>query len=323
MLRSLLQSSRSLGGVRGVHTRVRLPFPIESGLPGFLSPKALSLIAEDWQEGLLARLSHLTRGTPNQDLSVLQTLLKTAADPTQALTFNYASEALNNSFFLSTLSPVQNSPLPSPNSKFANAIATTPSFKSLAGLISHFSAHVAGLHPSSGAYIWLVTDAKGNLGVVGTYAGGSVLVQGRIQRNKGFTGLGVLGEDLKDKVMRDDQGRVLRDERTPIVEKDENLAVSAASSARISGKSTRGGMRSGNFDNLLSGLEAGSDMASALGSTSKDLHPLLCLSVHEHCYLTDYGVWGRKDYVENWWTFIDWTKVSEAYETIVTEAAAR
>lgn len=34
---------------------------------------------------------------------MLQTVRQTASDPTQTLVFNYASEALNNSFFLSTL----------------------------------------------------------------------------------------------------------------------------------------------------------------------------------------------------------------------------
>ena len=43
---------------------------------------------------------------PDTDLenkSVLQTLKESARDPTRTLVFNYASEALNNSFFLSTL----------------------------------------------------------------------------------------------------------------------------------------------------------------------------------------------------------------------------
>ena len=43
---------------------------------------------------------------PDTDLenkSVLQTLKESARDPTRTIVFNYASEALNNSFFLSTL----------------------------------------------------------------------------------------------------------------------------------------------------------------------------------------------------------------------------
>ena len=42
-------------------------------------------------------------GTQYADHSVLETVKQTASDPSQTLAFNYASEALNNSFFLSTL----------------------------------------------------------------------------------------------------------------------------------------------------------------------------------------------------------------------------
>lgn len=42
-------------------------------------------------------------GTESETQSVIQTLLSSASKPDEALLFNYASEALNNSFFLSTL----------------------------------------------------------------------------------------------------------------------------------------------------------------------------------------------------------------------------
>lgn len=42
-------------------------------------------------------------GTESEASSVLQTLQKTAEKPDETLQFNYASEALNNSFFLSLL----------------------------------------------------------------------------------------------------------------------------------------------------------------------------------------------------------------------------
>jgi Fe-Mn family superoxide dismutase len=42
-------------------------------------------------------------GTPDQGSSVAQTVINTASDRTKALIFNYASEALNNSFFLDFL----------------------------------------------------------------------------------------------------------------------------------------------------------------------------------------------------------------------------
>lgn len=44
---------------------------------------------------------------------MLQTVKATASDPSQSLAFNYASEALNNSFFLSTLVSPPPAPLSS------------------------------------------------------------------------------------------------------------------------------------------------------------------------------------------------------------------
>ncbi|KAK8020713.1 hypothetical protein PG990_005851 [Apiospora arundinis] len=42
-----------------------------------------------------------------------------------------------------------------------------------------------------------------------------------------------------------------------------------------------------------------------------DVIPLLCVSTWEHVYLRDYGVAGKKQFLENWWNRIDWTKVSD------------
>ncbi|KAK8088872.1 superoxide dismutase [Apiospora hydei] len=39
--------------------------------------------------------------------------------------------------------------------------------------------------------------------------------------------------------------------------------------------------------------------------------PVLCVSTWEHMYLRDYGVAGKRQFLENWWNTIDWTKVSD------------
>lgn len=41
--------------------------------------------------------------TPQRSKSVVQTVIEAAQDPSKILMFNYASEALNNSFFLQCL----------------------------------------------------------------------------------------------------------------------------------------------------------------------------------------------------------------------------
>ena len=87
----------------------------------FLSPSALKIIAEDYQQGLLDRLNEQIKrcayfslglgdftnsnpprgtGTRFENKSVAQIVISTATDKSQTLAFNYASLALNHSFFL-------------------------------------------------------------------------------------------------------------------------------------------------------------------------------------------------------------------------------
>lgn len=59
----------------------------------------------------------------------------------------------------------------------------------------------------------------------------------------------------------------------------------------------------------------------AFGSTAKlepkpkkplggvDVVPLLCVNTWEHVWLEDYGVRGKKDYLEAWWNKINWNRV--------------
>ncbi|KAG7096622.1 hypothetical protein E1B28_004039 [Marasmius oreades] len=55
------------------------------------------------------------------------------------------------------------------------------------------------------------------------------------------------------------------------------------------------------------------------------LYPLLCLSVHEHAWMSaGYGVWGKEEWVKRFWAVVDWEKVSRNYEFYVsTEGKAR
>lgn len=39
------------------------------------------------------------------------------------------------------------------------------------------------------------------------------------------------------------------------------------------------------------------------------LTPIVCLSLWQHSYLTDYGVAGKETYVQKWFDAVDWQKV--------------
>lgn len=157
-------------------------------------------------------------------------------------------------------------------------------------------------------------------------------MQANIQMKKGWAGLDVLGETVENVLadeMREAEGRPVRPTGTN---------ESAASSASLSSTtpSTRRSFSttptpSANYNKnsavyaeLSSELDQSSTInLNLISEVGKQLHPLLCLSVHEHCYLLDYGVWGREEYVKNWWGFVNWHKVEEAYETIKAGSEAR
>ncbi|KAJ3878756.1 hypothetical protein F5051DRAFT_496341 [Lentinula edodes] len=164
---------------RALHTPKPLPYDPSLGLGDFLPPPALHVVAVEYQKGLLDRLNEEVRGTEMSDMSVMQTIVSSATDRTRVLAFNYASLALNNHFFLDNLKP----PTP-PYASHQHLISPTLSAEiraqhgSLAQLKSSFSAAATGLFTSG--YVWFVTDAAGNTGVVPTFGPGSVLVRSQM-----------------------------------------------------------------------------------------------------------------------------------------------
>jgi Fe-Mn family superoxide dismutase len=57
-----------------------------------------------------------------------------------------------------------------------------------------------------------------------------------------------------------------------------------------------------------------------LGGT--DVVPLLCVSTWEHAWLPDYGVNGKRDYLEAWWKKIDWDTVRQNASISSTQGEA-
>ncbi|KAI0296058.1 hypothetical protein B0F90DRAFT_1811359 [Multifurca ochricompacta] len=163
------------------------PYKIEDGMGDFLSPSALKVIAEDYQQGLLDRLNEQIK---YENMSVAQIVISTAPHESQTLAFNYASLALNNSFFLHHLKPPK---AKAPNHESAlNEKSINPErtltlsgviasqMGSLEDLKTYMTAAATGMLSNSG-FVWLVTDALGRLGVIATYGAGTLLVDERKQ----------------------------------------------------------------------------------------------------------------------------------------------
>jgi Fe-Mn family superoxide dismutase len=170
---------------------------------------------------------------------------------------------------------------------------------------------------------------------VGTYAGGTVLVRERAQVGSERTDL-VLGEVqleppsnpikaetiVKKVESSSNEGPVRR--RTALMADPPTSPSSAQkrsfsttpSSAAGGPLSERGPMS----EILYSTGVSSSSIGFGTPLEGVALRPLVCLSVHPHCYLQDYGVWGREQYVKNWWEAINWTKVEASYASITRKA---
>ncbi|KAN0140321.1 hypothetical protein V8E53_002217 [Lactarius tabidus] len=105
------------------HVRIPLPYKIENGMGDFLSPAALKVLAEDYQQGLLNCTDECLGRHEARNQSVAQIVISTASDESQTLAFNYASLALNNSFFLHHLKPPN---APAQNHKSSNRQTSQP-----------------------------------------------------------------------------------------------------------------------------------------------------------------------------------------------------
>ena len=391
--RALVRSKR-----RGAYRRAPLSYDIDSGLGQFLSPAALRLVAVDYQDGLLSRLNGLVRGayskacqcimvgssynqlfncksagTSLETASVLKTLIQTVNDKARVLTFNYASQALNNSFFLSRLvwtsskcllcdiladavfaqSPKGSSP-PSSSSFLARSIEDE--FGSLIDLKHQFSHAAIGMMGSG--WVWLAHDQHLRLGVIGTYGPGTLLAHNRVQRGDWS---GVLGTDRPTTdiapgpafgqvaveatrvAQRAQAERIValnelanaigsQSKRQPVAgagvdPPSPRSNVDSASTSKPSRLNPRRRSFSSSAPNDSSWdifhPRPSSPSPAPPGSGGREaeqinaaleLYPLLCLSVHEHAWLTDYGVWGKEAYATKFWDVIDWSAIGATYD---------
>lgn len=139
-----------------------------------------------------------------------------------------------------------------------------------------FSSAAFGM--SGSGWVWLVTDANRNLGVVPTYGAGTVIVQNRMQQAKIFTLPSINTSTDADRDAARQQATPERQQRP---------------------------------DSLFSNLGLGLGISDKVG---KELYPLLNISVHEHAWLGDYGVMGKEEYLTRFWNCVNWDKVEERFD---------
>ncbi|TBU22046.1 hypothetical protein BD309DRAFT_907474 [Dichomitus squalens] len=330
---------------RALHQRKQLSYPVEEGLGSFLPPHSLKMIAEDYQQGLLDRLNDQIRGlassgTSLENKSIVQTIIDSARDPDKVLEFNYASEALNNSFFLENLKPP-----PADASSHEAALHVNPSdrkslsrrisfdYGSLTHFKSNFSAAVLGMFSSG--YIWLVTDQNGQLGIVPTFGAGTLLVRSSKPSPAFEEWQRIVGEPIFQS-LPEDVFPYPSHEPAPGPTAGASSSPPPAASSPLSGVAHGApGLDPHGHNRTMSAWARPrgtyEDVDKTLNATERDgkktaetLFPLFCVSVHERAWISaGYGVWGKEEYMKRFWSVVDWQKVTHVYETIVRANAPR
>ncbi|KAF7330752.1 Manganese superoxide dismutase [Mycena venus] len=337
-------------GTRGVtgqfnHLPVPLPYDIEDGLGNFLPPPALEAIAMEYQLGLLARLTDEVRNTDIEDSSVTQIIISTAPFREKTLAFNYASLALNNSYFLGQLTP-------NPADAQEDAMSTPLSKQirldhgGLEQFKSTFSAAAMGMFTSG--WIWFVTDKYGSTSILPTLGPGTLLVRSRTYAAAGLPNL--FHEMTADPFSWDRKSRAgslpllnPKDLAEFIGGKDEDAAsfqpptppkrggATAPLQPRFGGGTsllhTSARQSAEAWNSQPAGIQDAAD-ATPAGPLTKQvdalhygevLYPLFCISVQEHAWLTaGYGIWGKEAWLREFWNVLNWRQVSESYAHILS-----
>lgn len=230
-------------------------------------------------------------GTPRAADSVVDTVIGTARDRANALAFQYASLALNNSFFLHGLLPKDRQPnteYPQPSTHtgaiptfYGKTLATAiaDQYGSLPQFKLAFAS--AAMGTVDNGFLWLVKDEHGRLGIVPTYGAGTLLVHQRMQTGP------------RDLVAGVQDGRTSSSATEPAA--DAAQAGAGAPPARTPSR----------LESLA--------QSSASGAIGNNVYPLFCVSLFEHAWLGDYGFWGKERYLTHFFDCIHWERAEQLW----------
>lgn len=151
---------------------------------------------------------------------------------------------------------------------------------------SAFSAAALGM--SSNGFLWLVLDdVTSQFAIVPTFGAGTVLVQNRVQKYpRGIEKLASLEQREAESANPSDTSGAAPAYRP-------STTTVTTDVPQIIGDIT-GAMRRPE-------------------DVGQKLSPLLCLSVNEHAWLPDWGIWGKETYLSRFWECVNWELVSQRF----------
>jgi Fe-Mn family superoxide dismutase len=275
---------------RALHSLPPLPAALREGkgCTPLFSQKTINMLWNEWQDGLLKNLNDQVKGTKWENSSIVETVIGTARDPHEILAFNYASLALNNSFFFNNLKPYNypagathwnDYPAPEPPKDLLEKIQNA--FGSLAAFKLAFCQTAFGM--SGSGYVWLVVDKNMDMGIIPTYGAGTILIQNRMQR-----------DGARDEWMKPSY--------------NEPTSPSSPTSPTGSLTSSR---RMSTSAKVMAPYKSSS--VEGIERRGEELYPLLCISVHERDWLFNHGCLGKELYLSVFWHCVDWDRVRQLY----------
>lgn len=176
-------------------------------------------------------------------------------------------------------------------------------------LKQEFAAAAQGFTGSG--YLWLVRQGQTDqLDIVPTYGPGSILVHAG-QPVKPDGTFSVLGQQPTSSSSSSPSS--LTSDSAPTSTEPTESDHYAPGSPFTAAQNPVAASQSPFFEHTLESGFVRSRVMNPLRSnaTTNVLEPLLCLSMYEHAYMPDYGLWGKKAYVDNFWKCVNWNGVAQ------------
>lgn len=247
-------------------------------MQGLLSPAGYKQAWTDYQAHIVQKLNDLVAGEPIENLGSKELALSFARDPMNAAVFNHASMAWNNHFFFGSFStlPWELSRTP----QLAESLNKT--FGSLDTLRMTMIDTAASMFGPG--FVWLVwarnVEAAGKLSsrsgqwrILNTYLAGTPYPEAGYRQQ---------GVDMNNHNPSSYQAYLDAQSQIP------------ANTAGAFGPHSQQGRGQ-----------------AKIPPGGTNLAPVLCVSTWEHTYLRDYGVMGKRKYLDNWWECVDWGLVQQ------------
>ncbi|KAI0409613.1 manganese and iron superoxide dismutase [Xylaria palmicola] len=249
-------------------------FRQDKAVPGLLSPAGYSTAWTMYMQHITDKLNTMTAGTDYEHQTPLTILKAAARDPAQAAVFNYASMAHNNHFFFNQLLNLQT-------------------------VYDQTAAESGAQLESSEERIpqKLRGDLKKTFSSIGT-----------LRREFLSTALAMFGPGFVW-LVKNANTQDLRILTTYLAGSPYTAAHWRRQGVDFNTAAADRGTVSAYYERTQAGA---GNIAGRYGSQAPggaDVIPLLCLNTWEHVWLTDYGVTGKGEYVQQWWETIDWEKV--------------